>query len=99
MGGMPDLVAEIKKNEIKVDGDSAVMIDKNKPDEKDPLKFKKVDGKWKVDLSTLKDEATKGAPPGFVKNLNDMADDINADKYKTVQDAAQAFQAKMTGAK
>src|ERR1043165_6548778 len=52
MGQVPDLAAEVTKSEFKVDGDSVTVIDKTNPDDKHPLKLKKADGKWKIDLAS-----------------------------------------------
>ncbi|HLX61280.1 MAG TPA: hypothetical protein VKX17_08370 [Planctomycetota bacterium] len=93
-GGVPDLVDEVKKSEAKEEGDTVTFIDKAKPDDKHPLKLKKVDGKWKVDLSSMGDEA-KDMPAGMGKMFGDFADEINAGKYKTAEEAAVAFQKKM----
>ena len=93
-GGMPDLVAEVSKSEFKVDGDSVTVVDKDKPDDKHPLKLKKVDGKWKVDLSAMGDDA-KDMPPGLVKTFTELTADITDGKYKTAEEAAGAFAQKM----
>jgi hypothetical protein len=98
MGQVPDLAAEVTKSEFKVDGDSVTVIDKTNPDDKHPLKLKKADGKWKIDLASMGDDATKGAPPGVTKVFMEVADEIAASKYKTVEEAAAAIGAKMQAA-
>ena len=100
LAGMPDLVAEAKKETFKSEGDVATAVNKDKPDEKHPMKLKLVDGEWKVDLASMGDEvATQAAVMASVaKVFKEGADDINAGKYGTAEEAAAAIFPKLQAA-
>jgi hypothetical protein len=87
-----DLAGDFASAEEKIDGDSATLTLKSKPDDKFPPTFKKDGNQWKMDLSNLtKDPATGTMSqmiPPMVKAMNTVAKNIGDDKYKT---AAEAF--------
>jgi hypothetical protein len=96
-----DIAAELEKAEVKVEGDTATIINKEKADDKNPLKLAKKDGKWMVDLGSLPkegmDQMVKLAP-AMAKAANEVATEIKGDKYKTAEDAQQAMGTKMVAA-
>lgn len=99
-GGMPDIAVEAAKAEYKVEGDTATAVDKAKPDEKNPMKLKKTDGTWKVDLASMGDDAAQAAQAApMMKIMAETTEEINAGKYKTVEEAAVAFGTKMQAPK
>jgi len=87
-----DLAKDIDEAEFKTEGDVATMIKKNNPDDKDPLKLKKIDGNWKVDLGSMSAsesaQITKMAP-AMKKAFDELRSEIEAGKHATA-DAAQA---------
>lgn len=94
-GAMAD---KCEKAEEKIDGDKAVLTIK---DDK-PITLKKTADGWKVDMSAIQMEGA--TPEDIIKQGNsigkaaaDTADEIKADKYKTLEDAMQAMQKKMAG--
>ena len=102
-GGSFDIGGELKnaKEEIASDGNSATITPEKKEGKpNEPVKLKKVEGKWKIDLASMPSEgmddpnAAKviGAMGGVAK---DLAAEIDADKYKTVEEAKKAFGEKM----
>jgi hypothetical protein len=97
----PDIQKELEESEVKIDGDSATIIKKDKSDAKSPMKLKKVDGNWKVDLGSLPkegmDQLVKMAP-AMAKAAAEVSAEIAADKYKTADEAQQALGAKMLAA-
>ncbi len=96
-----DIAAELDKSEVKEEGDTATIINKSKPQEKDPMKLVKKDGKWFVDLKSLPkdgmDQVVKMAP-AMAKAAAEVAADIKADKFKDAMEAQQAFGTKMIAA-
>jgi hypothetical protein len=97
--GPPDIVADAEGSEVKTEGDTATVINPKQPDDKDPMKLVKKDGKWKVDLSSMPmDEQAKmmaASASKMKKALDETAEEIKANKYKTVQEAQQALGMKM----
>jgi hypothetical protein len=96
-----DIAAELEKSEVKQDGDSATIINKDKPDEKNPMKLKKVGSDWKVDLSSLPkegmDQLVKMAP-AMAKAASEVTTEITSGKYQKAEDAQQALGQKMLAA-
>jgi hypothetical protein len=86
-----DMVADFETAEEKINGDTATLILKSKPDDKYPPTLKKDGDNWKMDLSNLiKDPAAAQMVPlvpAMVKVLNSVAKNISDDKYKTAADA------------
>lgn len=100
MAAGQDPAAEVEKSDVKVDGDTATVTNKNKPDEKEPMKLKKVEGKWKVALSSMGKDAGGIAKkaPAVAKVFGDAAADIEAGKYQNAQDAMLGLAPKMAEA-
>jgi hypothetical protein len=96
-----DIAAELEKSEVKVDGDTATIINKDKPDDKNPMKLKKTGADWKVDLSSLpKDgmEQIVKMAPAMAKAAAEVTAEINSGKYQKAEDAQQALGQKMLAA-
>ena len=97
--GMPDVVADTEGSEVKTEGDTATLINPKKPDDKDPMKLVKKDGKWKVDLASMpmnEQAKTMAASASKMKKaLDETAEEIKAGKYKTAQEAQAALGMKM----
>jgi hypothetical protein len=96
-----NIAAELEKSDAKVEGDSATIVNKDKPDEKNPMKLKKVNGEWKVDLTSLpKDNVSDllKIAPVMTGIANEVTKDINAGKYAKAEDAHQALGQKMVAA-
>jgi hypothetical protein len=88
--------------EVNIAGDSAQITAKPKAGQKaegQPLQLKKVEGKWKVDLSKLQGiEAMADNAPrlkAVTKAMADTADEIQAGKYGRVQEAKMAVASKV----
>jgi hypothetical protein len=83
--------------DIKVNGDSATVVDTNHPDDPNPMMLKQVNGSWKVDLSSADKDPTaaQGAQQmkTSAKNLDGVTADITAGKYATPQQAVTAVTA------
>jgi hypothetical protein len=85
---LSNISKQMEQGEEKIEGDTATV---GKADEKDPMKLKKVDGVWKVDLASIpdKEQMTK-AMPKMQKAMSQAALDIKAGKYKTIDEAKTA---------
>jgi hypothetical protein len=85
--------------DIKVNGDSATVVDTNHPDAPNPMTLKQVNGAWKVDLSSEDKDPTaaQAAQQGqtAAKKLDGVTADINAGKYATPEQAMAAVVAVM----
>lgn len=91
---LADYSKRVESATEKVTGDTATI---GQPDERDPMKLKKVeDGTWRVDLSAIpeKEEITKMMPK-VQKVLASGAADIKAGKYKTADEAKDALSQQM----
>jgi hypothetical protein len=99
---LPDVVADTQGSEVKTEGDTATLINPKKPDDKEPMKLVKKDGTWKVDLASVPmDEQSRtmaASAPKMKKALEDTADEIKAEKYKTIEEAQQALAKKLQAA-
>jgi hypothetical protein len=96
-GESMDLSKSVDDADVKEDGDTATLTPKG---EARPLKMKKVSGDWKVDASELTGAMGNMGSAMFdnmSKAAAETADDIKAGKYKTAQEAQQAFGSKMAG--
>jgi hypothetical protein len=96
-----DITKEIETSEIKVDGDVATVDKKDKNDKNPPMKLKKIDGNWKVDLSSLPKEnmdQMMKVIPSISKAFTELATEITAGKYKTAMEAKDAMGQKMLAA-
>lgn len=96
-----DIAKDIDEAEFKTEGDVATMVKKTNPNDKDPLKLKKVDGKWKVDLGSMpaseSAQITKMAP-AMKKACDEVAAEINSGKHATADAAQTAMGQKMAAA-
>jgi hypothetical protein len=85
---------------IVIQGDTATATMK---DSKEPAKLKRINGEWKLDFVSAMGPETKNqniekiAPmfTGMTKAANEGAADIEAGKYKTVEEANQAIGMKL----
>lgn len=96
-GGDLDMARKVREAEVKIEGDTVTLTVKG---DDDPLKLKKVDGEWKVDLSEMAGPAAAmGAAmfDGMASAAKQTAADIKAGKYKTAEEAEAAFTAQMMG--
>lgn len=96
---IPDMSAtmssQMETAEEKIDGDSATLVVKNKPDDKHPPTLKKTGDDWKMDLKSmssdpdfakLKDTAVKAVPL-----IDEYTKDVESGKYATFAEAAQGL--------
>jgi len=96
---IPDLSsvmsAQVDEAEEKVDGDSATLVSKNKPDDKFPPTLKKSGEEWKMDLKIMSADPNfarmKEQAPKAVALIDDFTKDVESGKYATFGDAAQAL--------
>ncbi|GIW76617.1 MAG: hypothetical protein KatS3mg104_1680 [Phycisphaerae bacterium] len=74
----------IAKAEVKIDGDTAMLFT---PDSPEPVRLKRIDNRWKVDLPAMYDDQAVDDILAFRSALqfvmNDLIDDIQKGKYKT----------------
>jgi hypothetical protein len=94
---MAELAKTVDESEMKEDGDNATL----KPKTGEPVKLKKINGEWKVDLTEMTaamGTMGTGLFDSMSRAASETADDIQAGKYKTVLEAQQAFGAKMAAA-
>jgi len=95
-----DIAAELEKSEVKEEGDTATIINKEK-DDKNPMKLVKKDGKWFVDLASLpKDgmEQVVKMAPAMAKAATEVTAEIKKGTYKDAMEAQQALGTKMVAA-
>jgi hypothetical protein len=95
---MSDLAKKVDDSDVKEQGDTATLTPKNTSGM--PMKLKKVGSDWKVDASELSGAmggAGTGMIDGMSKAASETADEINAGKYKTADEAKQAFGVKAMG--
>lgn len=97
MAGMPSAPASIDPEHaaIAVTGDAAVVT----PEGGQPVKLRKVDGAWKLDLteSLGKPEALAQISKigdGLSQVYDEVAADVEADKFEKVEDVLQALMTK-----
>lgn len=74
----------IAKSEVKIDGDTATLV---APDSPEPVRFRRIDNRWKVDLPAMYDDQAVDDILTFRRALqyvmNDLLDDVQESKYKT----------------
>jgi hypothetical protein len=89
---------EIKKAKVNVEGQSATIIpESQKPeDKKEPMKLKKVENKWKLDMGSIPSEGLDD--PNATKMLKAMAEvakstatEIDQGKYQSAAAAKEAM--------
>lgn len=93
-----NLAVAFRDADMKVDGDVATVVRKDKPAEPAKAKLVRRDGRWRVDLSSLprQDMAqVAAAAPVVEKAAGELAAEIAAGRYKSANDALAAFGAKM----
>jgi hypothetical protein len=101
---IPDLSAvmssQVEEAEEKIDGDSATLISKSKPDDKYPPTLKKSGDAWKMDLKNMSSDPgfvkIKDTAPKAIAALNDYTKNIESGKYPTFLDAAKALNETMS---
>jgi hypothetical protein len=90
---------QIEEAQVQINGDAATLAS---ADQKQPVTLKKQDGQWKVDMASMPGTEqlaqAAGAIRAMAKAATDTAGEINADQYKTVDAARDAFQKKMMAA-
>ena len=96
--GGPDFDKQLKAATEKTDGDSATI---SPPDNRDPIRLKKVDGRWKVDMGMLKvDEMDVADASKKWRLMSDAARSTAAEveqgKYATPVDARKALEQKLS---
>ena len=92
----PDFSAQLNEAEAKVEGDQATLTPKRAGAK--PLRLRKLDGKWKVDLSTMQETPQRQQPEQLQKlsaAMDEVTSDINAGKYPTAQSALMALEQKV----
>jgi hypothetical protein len=90
-----EMKKKVEATEEKIEGDTATLTSK---DENDPLVLKKVDGRWKIDLSSAAMAQMEQAGDMFgamTKAADETTADIKAGKFKTPQEARTAMGMKM----
>lgn len=95
-----DMAKNLENSEVKEEGDSATITIKDSPEK--PVKLKKVDGAWKVDMITLISEADLARAMPMFTAMNNVyagtAGEISAGKYPTADAAKQAMGMKLLAA-
>ena len=100
-----DVAEKLKTAKEEITGDTATIIPADpKPNEtKEPMKLKKVDGKWKLDMASL--QADEMSDPNTTKMLKSMADiakataaEIDQGKYPDAKSAKEAMGQKILAA-
>jgi hypothetical protein len=93
-----DIVSVAEKATYTVTGDAATMTEG--PDDKSPTRLRKVNGKWKVELSSM--SALSAGPDGKVakapeaeKAFREAAADVRSGKYATLKDAMRGIGQKL----
>lgn len=98
-----DMDSELKNAKVEEKGDTATITPAKKEEGKDnePMKLKKVAGKWKIDMAAMPNAEGMDDPNAqkVLKGMGDiaktMAGEIDQGKYKTVVEAKEAFGQKM----
>jgi hypothetical protein len=93
------LSTHLQAIDVKVNGDSATVVDTKNPNDTNPMTLKRVNGAWKVDLSSTDKDPT-AAQTGqqmqtTAKNLDGVTGDITAGKYNTPEQAMAAVNTAM----
>jgi len=95
-----DIEKELTGAKEEIAGETATITPTGADSSKQPMKFKKVDGSWKIDLASMPTEGLDNpAAMTMVKAMGglarDTAKEIDDNKYKTVEEAKTAMQQKM----
>jgi hypothetical protein len=95
----PDFNEKLDEAEVQVSGDTATIVSKE-PNAK-PLKLRKMDGSWKVELSTMQLNNAQ-MPPDKMKQvgsaMDEVAGEVTAGKHATPQSAMMTLQQKIQAA-
>jgi hypothetical protein len=99
-GSSMDFDKELKAATEKVEGDTATITSAKPEQQREPMKLKKVDGKWKVDMSSVPAEGLDNPQTSqMMKVMSDAAKstatEIEQGKYASAQDARQAMTQKI----
>jgi len=95
-----DMAKQLEKAEVKEEGDTATITS---PEGGNPVKLKKVDGTWHIDMvNSMAGQAGSAQQLSILKaigsTMSDLAGEIAEGKYKTVEEAKSALQTKVLGA-
>jgi hypothetical protein len=93
----PDVEEELNRSTETITGDTAVI--RVSPTDKNPSELKKVNGQWKFDIAKFK--ASEPQIPELRKMASawsDLAVDVTAGKFKTVDDFKKVFAEKTAAA-
>lgn len=85
-----DFARHVEQGEEHIDNQTASVGGR---DRQDPLRLKKVEGDWKVDLSTFRQrEQLQSIVPKILKVMTDAIAGIESGKYKSAQEVHEALQ-------
>lgn len=85
-----DFARHVEQGEEHIDDQTASIGGR---DRQDPLRLKKAEGGWKVDLSTFRQrEQLQSIVPKILKVMTDATAGIQSGKYKTAQEVHEALQ-------
>lgn len=93
-----DVAADLDRAEVTVDGDAAtVAVKDGRPD---PMRLRRAGGSWRVDLSSAPREAARLAAlaPALAAAADEVAADVRANRFRSVEDAQAALAAKAAAA-
>lgn len=98
-----DMTKDFQTADVRIDGNTATLVVKSKPDDKFPPTLKKDGSGWKMDLSNLDKEPDAVAMsvkmlPSMTKVFDNVTKNLNDDKYKTFADLTTDFQQQFTAA-
>jgi len=95
-GAGMDFEKQLKASSEKIEGDTATITSPSPDQQREPMKLKKVDGKWKVDMSSMKAENMDN--PQTSKMLQVMSDaakatatEVEQGKYQSAEEAKKAM--------
>lgn len=90
--GPADMDKWLADAEVQESGDTATVTPKDHPGQK--LTLKRINGEWKIDLSSMPGASMLSSMMPMMKKMNqandELAADIQAGKYATVADAQKA---------
>jgi hypothetical protein len=91
-----NMTAEFEGMEEKIEGDKAVLISKRNPDDKYPPTLKKIAKGWQLDLSNISADpnliATLKMMEPAAKQMHAVATEVEAGKYKSMEEVMEAIQ-------
>jgi hypothetical protein len=92
---MAEAIKNVEDATVKTEGDTATMEIKG---EKKPLKFKKIGGGWKVDITSIPDLPPESEVAKMKKMfgvMDKVADDVKSGKIKTQEQLTEAMKPMM----